>query len=415
MLKRNKSKARPLIVTTHSYRFYNTPLRRYGLAIGLGVVSILIILMIAPVILNMLKAGNDYPAHLFSAEFWAKYGYPDRPRPQFLFHVLVIFLSRILPGISIPYAGLILSLMYYVALSVIIFVLVYALFTGFSSLLKLVCSVILTLILMLVGPINVITFPPSNLYFGYVPPNAYHSPTVALLRPFALLLFIYACRVYTNFRKSYVNIMVCALVSALGAMAKPSYAIVIIPVLGLLTLIKWWQSKPINWMLLIAGIALPTAIVLIWQQNYYRETNMGGFIIAPLLVMSFYSPNNLLLKLVLSIAFPLCVFVFYYREALKDTSMQIGWLGLLVGIFYTYFLAESVGWTDGNFTWSGQIAVFILFVASVIFFVRQNMPLLTQRRFTPALLICTLLLLLHLVGGLALYYASLRPDWLSWL
>jgi hypothetical protein len=400
-------------VTTSPNRLFKSSLRTYGLPLGLGIVSILVIILIAPVILNMLNSGSDYVAHLYSADTWATYGFPDRPRPQFLFHELVIFLYRIIPGISIPYAGLLLGLIYYPILSMIILVLVYPVFTGFSPLLKMICSIILTMALMFVGPINLLTSSPPNLYFGYIPSHTYHNPTVALLKPFALILFLYACRVYTNFRKNYITILLCALVSTFGTLAKPSYAIVIIPALGLLTLIYWWRGKPINWMLLIAGIGLPIAIVLFWQQNYYRDTSMGNFIFAPLLVMTYYSPNsNLLLKLLMSIAFPLAVLIFYYREALKDISMQIGWLGLIVGVLYTYLLAESNGWQDGNFTWSGQIAVFILFVASAIFLVKQNMPQFSQRRFTPAFLICTLLLILHLLGGIAIFMASSSPEWL---
>lgn len=400
------------MTTQVGYPSSKTLTKSYGLPIGLAIVSILVIIMIAPVILNMLNAGSDYVAHLYSADIWARYGFPDRPRPQFLFHALVIFLYRVIPGVSIPYAGLLLGLIYYAALSMIIFVLVYPLFNGFSPFLKMVCGIIFTITLMFVGPINLITASPPNLYFGYIPSHTYHNPTVALLKPFALILFLYACQLFKSVHKNYVTVMLCALISTFGTLAKPSYAIVIIPVLGLLTLINLWRGKPINWMLLIGGIALPIAIVLFWQQNYYRDSSMGSFIFAPLLVMTYYSPSNLLLKMLLSIAFPLAVLVFYYREALKDISMQIGWLGLIVGLLYTYLLAESNGWQDGNFTWSGQIAVFILFVASVMFLMKQNMPSLLQRRFTPAFLVCSLLLILHLIGGLMLYSASFSPDWL---
>jgi hypothetical protein len=265
---------------------------------------------------------------------------------------------------------------------------------------------------MFIGPINLLPLSPPDVYLGYISPHVYHNPTIALLKPFALILFLYACQVFKSVRTSYVMIIACALISTFGTMAKPSYAIVIIPVLGLLAPIYWWRGRPINWMLLIAGIALPIGIVLIWQQRYYANTNLGRFIFAPLLVMSYYSADNLLLKLLLSIAFPLAVLIFYYREALKDISMQIGWLGLAVGLLYTYLLAESYGWQDGNFTWSGQIALLILFVVSAIFLVKRNMPLFSQRRVTPAFIICTLLLLLHLIGGIAIYTTSSSPDWL---
>ncbi len=385
--------------------------RLFRMPFGLALVSVFALIIFAPVILNMVNAGSDYSAHLFSAESWVKEGFPDRPRPQFLFHALVILLYRLMPGASIPYAGLLLALIYYIVLTVIIFVLVYPLFTGFSAFLRLISSLILTLILMLVGPISIITFSPPNLYFGYVPSHVYHNPTVALLKPFALILFLYACQVFTSVRRSHVTVVLCALVSAFGTMAKPSYAIVIIPALGLLAIFNWWRGKPVNWLLLTAGIALPIAIVLIWQNRYYHDANMGSFIFAPLQVMAYYSPDNLLLKLLLSIAFPLAVLILYYRQAVNEVSMQIGWLGLLVGLSYTYLLAEANDWTDGNFWWSGQIAVFILFVTSTLFLIRQNKSLLAQKRFTPAFIFCNLLLLLHLVGGVALYISSLGSNW----
>jgi hypothetical protein len=169
--------------------------------------------------------------------------------------------------------------------------------------------------------------------------------------------------------------LLAALVSLASAFSKPSYAICLLPSLGILILINIWRKKPIDWKMILLGIGLPSVAILIWQFLFTYVSGEGsGIIFAPFLVMSNYS-SYLPIKFVLSIVFPLVVTAVYWKEAIKDIRIQIGWVGFGMGAIFTYLFAES-GWrlTDGNFAWSGQITLFILFVCCILFLTEKNLP-----------------------------------------
>lgn len=404
-----------MVSAAASQQFHRKTYRATIPPLWIGLLSLLLVAIFTPVILNMLRSGNDYPAHIYSAYVWEQTGYFDRPRPQFLFHAAIVGIHRLLPGSSIDMAAAVLGIACYVTVGVTLFSLMFASLKGWSYRGKLLFALTTTLILMLAGPVNLLTAGNHNLYLGYLSPHIYHNPTITLLKPFALLLFLLVLRVFDGMSISRPLLACCALVTTLGTIAKPNYVIAVLPVLALLAFIAFLRKQSVNWLLLAAGVMLPAVIVLLWQRAYYQATDMGSFIFAPLQVMNAYSPGSLLPKFLLSILFPLCVAFLYIRAAGRDRMMQIAWLGFAVGVLYTYLLAESKDYVDGNFTWSGQITLFILFVASALLLIRENAPLLARRRFTPAFVICTIVLVLHLIGGLALYVANLGADWQNWM
>jgi hypothetical protein len=91
---------------------------------------------------------------------------------------------------------------------------------------------------------------------------------------------------------------------------------------------------------------------------------------APLLVMHYYS-SHLAMQFLYSIAFPLAVLAFYWSRARRDAELMLAWAAFLVASFYMYMLAEKAHALAGNFAWSGYAAAFILFVATVLFWLRQ--------------------------------------------
>src|SRR5207248_602892 len=137
----------------------------------------------------------------------------------------------------------------------------------------------------------------------------------------------------------------------------------------------------------------------------------AGIIFAPLKVYSLYS-SWLLPKFILSILFPLTVYLLYFRRATQDFALNLSWLIFLIGSFYAYFLAESGPRFDaGNFGWGAQIALFILFVWSVKFLIRQEIATrgecvgATKR--SKRCVTCIMAFGLHLVSGFGWYVVYL--------
>ena len=78
-----------------------------------------------------------------------------------------------------------------------------------------------------------------------------------------------------------------------------------------------------------------------------------------------------------------------------------------VGCVFTCFLAESPNFHPGNYTWSGQIAISVLFVISALLLFERTLTSGSDRWrkvFTSrSAIVCYLALLLHIIGGLGIY------------
>jgi hypothetical protein len=115
---------------------------------------------------------------------------------------------------------------------------------------------------------------------------------------------------------------------------------------------------------------IPVIGMLVWQfVTVYVNDESVGIAFIPLGVMGVYS-RYLLPKFVVSILFPLSVSILYIKRALLDVRMMLSWLIFLFGALFTYFFAETgQRFYDGNFGWSGEIALVVLFITSTLFYV----------------------------------------------
>jgi hypothetical protein len=92
--------------------------------------------------------------------------------------------------------------------------------------------------------------------------------------------------------------------------------------------------------------------------------------------------------------------VTYWRQARRDQILQLSWLCFFFGALYSYGFSETIHWTAGNFTWSGDIAAFTLFVGAVTFWLRQ-VSFQPLRQWLPrwGFLVCGAVLALHSISG----------------
>jgi hypothetical protein len=185
-------------------------------------------------------------------------------------------------------------------------------------------------------------------------------------------------------------------------LVKPNYALCILPAIGLLAVLQLVWKKPIDWRLLIFGFFLPGGVVLLgqWLITYSIPGVAGDKIIIDFLgVMKGYS-NYLLPKLLLSISFPLIVFLLNFRKAIRDNTLLLAWFGLLASLVQMYFLAEAGDrFSDGNFLWGAQIMLFIAFVASVRFLWQEKIAAGFSFRWKDAL--ASAFYGFHLLAGIA--------------
>lgn len=379
--------------------------------------------------------------------------------PHFLYQALVICVHYLAPFISFEIVG------YYVVplfTSAFLGIVVYQ---YISSEVKQLSSsyydwVIAgaSLVLLFVTPISFLTYP--RLYLGYIGITVYHSATTLLAKPLSLLIFIGVVKVLKgSYSEPPKNILYLIVFTILSTLAKPSYIISLLPIVLVIIFYKFFIRDYAVCIPLILGLVAPSILVLAWQYifTYQNEQTLilGGessIIFAPLQVMSYFSksrytefsidgfvpPNpqemkcqifgiiyscDLLKDFFLSILFPLSVYIMYFNEAKKNIQLNICWLVFSMSVFYVYFLAESGGrMYAGNFLWSGQLTLFVLFVVSTGFLLKKQdcQPINKEKSkqnnqnswYFNRFLTCVLLLGVHAFSGLVYLVFVTKTTWL---
>jgi len=355
--------------------------------------------------------------------------------PHFLYQFLVIGAAHLIYPGAAPTMGNFLKAGYVVSVGVtiLLFILLYFVFRRVvkrDDIWSPLISALMASFFMVGSAVNVLNFIDGHHYFGYLPLNVHNGPTHPLLKLWAAPLFLMAAGIFIPARASKKWLIGgTALFSVLSAVTKPSFTVIILPAVGLVAGYKKLKKEYINWSLFLFGLVLPSLIVLAWQYSISFASGWGQLIrniqIATRIAFipfgqftTWEVPLSLILpKLILSILFPLVVYSAYWKTARKDLRFNLGWLVMLFGCLSTYFFVEvflKKEWVgiiskSGNFTWSGLIGVYILFVAAALFFLKQN------TEFPPAgksgwlrLGISLFALALHLGFGLVWYFDQFR-------
>ncbi len=349
----------------------------------------------------MISEPGDHAIHLDFARRLAASYQPEVP--HFLYHLLVATLAIATP---LTYAGAALAVLGIAQAATAIIVYRYA-----APILRFPWIAVAAALFAqpIVSPLG-----RARYTIGYLWSSVYHSPTYTLMQPFAILSFFLAWQflVSSRSRKSIVALSAVAVVA--GALAKPSFLICLLPAVLVLSGWKLLRHEEVDRRGLLFGILLPGILVLAAQfAMSFSGQFSGGYqsriLVAPLKVLHLYS-GWLAVKLVLSVSFPLSVWIVYRKEAAGDTMLRLATLIFTFGAAYAYLLAESRNWQHGNLLWSSYIGLFTLYVASAFVFFRQveSRPK-ALRHLVPAFL-----LLLHVRSGFLMYLdtvLSAPPHW----
>jgi hypothetical protein len=338
--------------------------------------------------------------------------------PHFVYHVLNMGLVRTVPTLPLPAANFIVMM----AANVFTALAVYALLRSRGnhapetswkwSLLYLAIP-----LLLYIGPINFDK--PFTMLSAYVYPNTSYNPTVSVLKPFAIAAFtalVALLQPGTTRRRVIVAGMAVLIVFA--TLTKPSYTMPLLAVSGLVFAYSLIRPLPIKRWELIVGVMIPAVLVLGWQylftygpqqSNLYNSDEKAQILFAPFDLYLVYwevAAQDIPIHLIVSVIFPVGVYLLYFNSARRDISLNIAWLVFLAGQALAYIFVEAPGYASGNMTWSGRIALFVLFVVTLEFLIRQNRSALDQGRngFHPRLYAGLLLLALHIAPNFINYF-----------
>ena len=370
-----------------------------------ALVSVVVSAVYGRIAWGMFVRSDDFNDHLLIAQHLYETGRPTVP--HFLFHGVTAALHAALSTKPILVAGALATVAAHFLTGAVTYTVYWNAFRG-SRLAAPGLIAVLSLLTLMAQPITI-----ANAYtLGYFWPEPYHSPTYAMLKPFALAGFAGTAWFLTRSQWSVGLVVLFGLVAVAGGLSKPSFMICVLPAAVLMTTYRLWTRQPCSARSLNDGLYAPAAAVLAWQffVAFSGTSDPGGMYHdsvswAPLKVMHYWA-RGLPAKFAASVLFPLTVTALYWPLARRDTLLQFAWLCFGFGALYSYALVETTNWTAGNFVWSGYITLFTLLVATTIFWLRHTA--LPEGRWPDTrALVCGAALALHVVSGARLTWLYL--------
>lgn len=184
--------------------------------------------------------------------------------------------------------------------------------------------------------------------------NPFHNPTLLFVRPLAIASFIYFVkwvRAYGS-KGQYKWAALFGVFTFLSVAAKPSYAIVFLPAMGIYTIYHMLRNRGIKFGIVAFIAVLPSLVLLVIQQTWVSSqtaaldiiVEFGGFsqLAAPAVIMSSL------------VSFPVVILLFQGHWLKKDSAFFISILALLIGWFQMYLLNTG---RSGDFSWGYDLAI----------------------------------------------------------
>lgn len=234
----------------------------------------------------------------------------------------------------------------------------------------------------------------GDRFLGTYSMNPLHNPTQIAVRPFILLSFCLVCdirgaqrdkegyrgiffKVENGLTRYYIYL---AVVLFLSSVAKPVFAQMFIPAVGLLMLLEWISHirqkdgrapACFKQCLLMLLCAVPTLLYILlqflafylWGESYRGESS---FILTKWMeVWSMYS-ENIILSIALGMAFPLFMVLIDVRFFLRGMG-KLALTGYLVGILEAAVMGEGGDkLSHANFIWPMMCGMLLMWIMSTL-------------------------------------------------
>lgn len=247
-------------------------------------------------------------------------------------------------------------------------------------------AVILTGLSSFVMPAFIRAIQPYR-YIGYQSPSIWHNSTYIVMKLLALMciiLYIQISRKYKEEMKAS-DIIVFAVLLALTTAVKTNFVIAFAPVALLFLIIDKIMGVPFKRLLLAAMTIVPTFGVMLFQRLVlFGEETGNGIVIDPLYSV-YLRAERPYFTMILSAAFPVFVFLiniipvlkdtiedFKYKKSLKHREFLFGWTMWFAGFVELLLLRETGNRElDDNFAWGYDFCLFIIFIISILYFIRN--------------------------------------------
>jgi hypothetical protein len=389
--------------------------------------SLLVTILFGVVTFNQLKIG-DYQFHIRLAQELSEFSYVHL-RANILFERLLLIVKSILPfnyfaRVSVLWKQIIDLKAYDISALIVIiisflatfFIVLLDFYRGNQSITdrsKRYIIMVFSFVVLLVGPLFLFTYP-DRQYFGYITGNPYHNPSFLVMRPLALLFFLFICkRLYE--KSNWLDIFLGSFVFILATLAKPNFTLSFIPsVFITVMLLRFREIKKINIKLLIIAMVVVPVSVLLAQYTIMYTGNQGDRIIfSPFQAILIQVPNigSVVFFTILSIVFPILTLLLYWKTVRNELPFQLAWVNFGVSILMAYLLAEQSDTGSINFWWTPMIAVFLLFIVSIRHYLKEILSTIElKRKANIKEIVLGGFLSLHLICGILFYISSVAAN-----
>lgn len=211
-------------------------------------------------------------------------------------------------------------------------------------------------------------------YIGYQNASIWHNSTYICMKLVAVFVLWYFLRLMHSYktRLTVKEWVLFTLLVALSTGVKPSFLMVFAPVMAIMLLIDWIKGTKFSKVFLFGLTVIPSLLIILWQNLVLFGADTGNsFIIKPFYTLAQRSDNPKV-ALLFSVLFPAVVGIFHIKDVWKDKLYLGSLMVWLFGFLEVFLFVESgTRSKDANFMWGYSISLFVLFVISLVRWIRD--------------------------------------------
>ena len=211
-------------------------------------------------------------------------------------------------------------------------------------------------------------------YIGYQNANMWHNSTYIFMRLFAILTLILFIDIYGKYKESFSfkDWLSFSLLLAVTSGFKASFLTVFAPAFAIILLVDLIKGAKFKRVFFFGTTVFPGIIVMIAQSIVMSgDGASNGYVISPFTALSMRGDHPKV-TLILSVLFPLAVLAFHLFDFYKDRVYFITLIMWAIAFLEVFLLAETGERSlDSNFFWGYSIALFFLFLVSLLKCIRD--------------------------------------------
>ena len=252
--------------------------------------------------------------------------------------------------------------------------------------------------------------------------NPLYNPTHMTARPFALLCFMLTADLWelegghkpVFFGQSKKRtLMLLAIALFFSALAKPVFAEMFIPAVGVAMLLRCRSVKYLKENLIPAFVAaLPTVIIIFLMYFLYVKVggsyvDSEGVVITSFLQVWSYFSENIPLSILFMMSFPIYILVIDCKNFLATSIGKLGTISFIIGFLEAAFLGEGgEKFYHGNFIWPMMFAALLLWASAFLHFLSMETKS-SSRSAKVLIMIGWILILIHVHYGFQYLFDSI--------